>query len=158
MQQQFHQPTTQAGLHLVIPFLPPTGNHIYTDRRGGGRILSDEAKAFRGRFLMEVTPHYLPAISRLDPSSLYRIGYVFYFLREDLINTGFEKGKAKTRYKKMDVENRLKLISDCVVKAIGIDDCQFFGGAHDKRCCELVGGMPQVHVFLTPASPSEFGL
>lgn len=146
-------------LHLVIPFLPPTSNRIYVNRRGGhGRFLSKEAEQFKKRFSLEVVPHYLPQISQLSAGELYRVGYVFYFPKDELINKGFAQGKAQSRYKRMDVENRLKLISDSLSTALGVDDSLFFGTACDKRNCELVGGDPQVHIFLTTATPTEFGL
>ena len=42
--------------------------------------------------------------------------------------------KAKTRYKALDYDNRIKFLQDCVSKAVGIpDDSQIFGGAQEKR-------------------------
>lgn len=41
--------------------------------------------------------------------------------------------KAATRYKKIDVDNRVKFVQDCVVRGIGIpDDSQVFEGAQRK--------------------------
>lgn len=42
--------------------------------------------------------------------------------------------KAKTRYKQIDVDNRVKFLQDCVSKSIGIpDDSQIFVGYQEKR-------------------------
>lgn len=42
--------------------------------------------------------------------------------------------KAKTRYKELDYDNRIKFLQDCVVKAIGINsDAQIFGGRQEKH-------------------------
>lgn len=57
------------------------------------------------------------------------------------ISKGPRKGErdAKTRYKKIDVDNRVKFLQDCVSRAIGIpDDAQIFKGGHEK-----VQGSPQ---------------
>lgn len=86
-----------------------------------------------------------------DPELVYRFDMIAYF--ESLENPGWfdhytkdtygragepkhRKGerKAKTRYKRIDVDNRIKFLQDCVSKAIGIpDDAQIFVGYQEKR-------------------------
>lgn len=95
-----------------------------------------------------------------DPELIYRFDMIAYF--EKLENPGwfefFEKDtyytknskdgkhrkgelknrkgerKAKTRYKQIDVDNRIKFLQDCVSKSIGIpDDSQIFVGYQEKR-------------------------
>ncbi len=86
-----------------------------------------------------------------DPDLIYRFDMVAYF--ESLENPGwFERyskdtfyragelkhrrgeRKAKTRYKRIDVDNRIKFLQDCVSKSIGIpDDAQIFIGYQEKR-------------------------
>lgn len=41
--------------------------------------------------------------------------------------------KAKTRYKRIDYDNRIKFLQDRVAEAFGIDDCQIFRGVSEKR-------------------------
>lgn len=42
--------------------------------------------------------------------------------------------KAATRYKRIDYDNRIKFLQDCVSKSIGIpDDAQIFVGHQEKR-------------------------
>lgn len=152
-----------AGVPFVIlPFLPPTSNNIYVNARGGkGRFLSAEAKKFKLRAVALIQSHCLAQIARLDRTAVYQVWYAFYFPPEDILNTTFgsgKKGAAETRYKRMDVENRLKLVADSLATAIGIDDCQFFEGGHTKLSATLVGGSEQVHVFLTSQDPRRFGL
>lgn len=150
------------SLFIVLPFLPPSSNHIYVGRKGGkGRFLSKEASTFKTRAITHIQSNYLADISRLDREGIYGVWYAFYFPLEDLLNLTFgsgKKGSAKTRYKRLDVENRLKLVSDALATAIGIDDCQFFEGGHTKLSASLTSGIPQIHVFLTPQPPSRFGL
>lgn len=95
-----------------------------------------------------------------DPELIYRFDLIAYF--EALENPGWfefwkedkyytrdtkdgrhKKGelkhhkgerKAKTRYKRIDLDNRIKFLQDCVSKAIGIpDDSQIFIGHQEKR-------------------------
>lgn len=150
------------GPFVVLPFLPPSSNHIYVNGRGGkGRFLSSEAKTFKLRAVSHIQANCLAQISRLDREAIYRVWYAFFFEPEDLLNKSFGSGKkeaAKSRYKRMDVENRLKLVADSLATAIGIDDCQFFEGGHTKLSAALVAGVPQIHIFLTPENPRRFGL
>lgn len=95
-----------------------------------------------------------------DPELIYRFDMIAYF--DSLENPGWfefyekdtyytkaskdgkhKKGelknrkgerKAKTRYKRIDVDNRVKFIQDCVSKSVGIpDDAQIFIGSQEKR-------------------------
>jgi Holliday junction resolvase RusA-like endonuclease len=147
---------------VVLPFLPPTSNNVYVNARGGkGRFLSSEAKKFKLRAVSHIQSNSLSKIARLDRGGIYRVWYAFYFPIEELLNRTYgsgKKGAAETRYKRMDVENRLKLVADSLATAIGIDDCQFFEGGHSKLSASLVGGSAQIHVFLTSEDPKRFGL
>jgi hypothetical protein len=154
---------------LEIPFIPPSSNNCYVNvpvrgakRKGPGgptmRVLTKEAQAFKKRVLTDVVPRYLAEISLLDRLGVYSINYRFFFLVDDVMTKTYGKQNgAESPYKRMDLENRLKLLSDTVSTAIGIDDSQFFAGAQGKYSCALVGGVPQVHVFLRKLELKEFG-
>ena len=140
------------AMRVDIPFLPPSSNHIYvTDWRKKIRFLTKEAKAFQRRFSAEVVPHYLNIISSVPPdngNNIWNVHYSFYFDKDDILNKTFgEKGGAKSRYKKMDVENRVKLIADCFFKAIGLDDSLVFDEGSSKQVCPP-NLQPHVRIFL----------
>jgi hypothetical protein len=120
--------------------------------------LSKEAKIFQRRFSAEVVPRYLNLISQLVPDALYTVSYEFYFERDDVLTKTFgEKGGAKSRYKRMDAENRVKLVADCLFKALGLDDCVVFKESVSKNI--VYGGInPQVRIFLNRANPQAFGI
>lgn len=146
---------------VILPFLPPTSNNIYVNKSGGGRFLSSEAKTFKTRAITHIQTECLAKITRLDRSAIYRVWYAFFFLPEEILNISFgngKKGSAATRYKRMDVENRIKLVADSLATAIGIDDCQFFEGGHTKLSASLTAGVQQVQIFLTIDDPKRFGL
>lgn len=147
----------QAGLQVTLPFFPPSSNHIYATNWGAKkRFLTKEANAFKTRVVAFIQAERLLEISRLDRGSLYRVWYVFYFPRDEVFNKTFgsgKKGAAETRYKRVDVENRLKLVADALATAIGIDDSQFWEGGHTKKV--LTSGEPRIDVFLTPV-PEEY--
>jgi Holliday junction resolvase RusA-like endonuclease len=146
---------------VVVPFLPPTSNNIYVTGRNGIRFLSKEADSFKKRAITLIASEQQSKIVTLNPTGLYRVWYNFFFEDKEIINKTFGSGKkdaASSRYKKMDVENRIKLVADSFSKAIGIDDSQFFEGGHTKLCASLVGGSPQIHIFLAETEPGRFGL
>ena len=96
-----------------------------------------------------------------DPKSILELWMTFYFPEDALLNTTFGNGTknaAITRYKKMDVQNRIKLVTDAVAKAIGIDDSLNFREIHDKVNCNLVGGNPGICIRLKKVSPALFGV
>ncbi len=146
---------------VVLPFLPPTSNNIYVNGRGGGRFMSSEAKKFKLQAISHIQSNCLAKISRLDRTAVYRVWYAFFFPVEEILNKTFgtgAKSAAGSRYKRMDVENRIKLVADSLATAIGIDDCQFFEGGHTKLSAALVNGKSQIHIFLTSEDPRRFGL
>jgi Holliday junction resolvase RusA-like endonuclease len=146
---------------VVLPFLPPSSNNIYVTNRQGGRFLSSEAKEFKTRAISFIQSNCLAEIGKLDRNGVYRVWYAFYFPLEDIINKTFgngKKGAASTLYKKMDVENRVKLVADALATAIGIDDCQFFEGGHTKMSNSFSNGQSQLSIYLRPDDPSRFGI
>ncbi len=155
---------------VILPFLPPTGNHIYGTNHHGKRYLTKEGAAFKTRAIAHIQREKLVEIGRLNQEktdrSIYLIQHVFYFDPAEVLNATYgaldrqgrpKKGSAETRYKKMDSENRVKVVSDSFSTAIGIDDSLFFHSSSSKCSAELVGGVPQVHIFFEVAEPGRFG-
>lgn len=161
------------SLRLIIPFIPPSSNKIYfTDWKRKQRIKTKEAKAFEFQFFEEVVPKYLPWLSQMDDVEkddrlLLAVRLDVFFPRSEVLNKGYEefwtKGKkkgqrkAKTRYKKMDIGNRFKLIDDCLARALGVDDSHFWDTGGRKFIAEAFDLTPQVHIFITKQDPSQFG-
>ncbi len=142
--------------------MPPSSNNCYKTIKAKGhmmRVLTTEASTFKKRVLSEVVTKHLADITKLDKTAIYDVTYRFYFAVADVLTKSFGAAKngAKSQYKRMDLENRLKLISDVISDGIGIDDSQFFAGHQEKRSCLGIGGLPQVHVFLRKRQLEEFG-
>jgi hypothetical protein len=104
--------------------------------------LTGVAKVFRERLRKEIVSH-LPQLSSfpLDQETIYRFDVYLYFKK--LENTGWhqvhtkgkDKGKRKaaTRYKRIDLDNRIKFLQDSVMSSLGVDDSQVFAGYQEKR-------------------------
>jgi Holliday junction resolvase RusA-like endonuclease len=136
--------------------MPPTANALYQRRRGGGVTLSKAAREFKER-VKGLVGDMIGTISRfpIDQELIYTIHVVIYFERvenpgwfafwkeDTYVKRGKHKGelkgkagerKAKSRYKEIDYDNRIKFLQDCVVTAIGVpSDAQIFKGTHEKR-------------------------
>lgn len=148
---------------IIVYGLPPSANNIRViNWKRKIQFLTEEAKKFRARFLSDFVPNNTALISMLDKDAVYEVFYTFYFPKDEVLNKTYGLGKkdsAKDRYKKMDAENRLKFLSDCLSEAIGIDDSHFFAGGYRKMCCDILPDrVPQIHIYLAPRSPTEFGL
>ena len=161
-----------AGPFLVVPYLPPSSNHIYvTNWRRKIRFLTKEAETFKRRMITLVTdekgPLLLELQRQLQEGAIYSVQFVHYFEPDEILNKTFgavdrrgipKKGAAESRYKKMDIGNRTKLVEDAFSKALGVDDSLFFHVGHTKACCAMTGGLPQIHIFFDRLDPRRVGL
>jgi Holliday junction resolvase RusA-like endonuclease len=125
-------------------------NQLYLKRRGGGIALSEEAKAYR-ETVKRAVGERLADVSRFPVSLEHIYGLSMICLLDKLQNPGWFKRLAKdrperkkkdkktgepkvyqkfkaagereaeTRYKKLDVDNRIKFLQDCFIKSLGIN-------------------------------------
>lgn len=115
-------------IHLHIPELPPSVNHAYmTIMKGKGmkkiplRVLTKEGR----RFKKEATSH----LARTYPTELkhfkrnHPFGLAILFVFEAIQNKTWPES-AKSRYKRIDVSNRVKLLEDVLADVADIDDSQ----------------------------------
>jgi hypothetical protein len=97
----------------------------------------------------------------IGPDSVYRFDTYLYF--PSLENQGWHqtysrgksqgKRKAATRYKKIDVDNRVKFLQDSVMTSLGVDDSQVFVGYQEKH---EDPGNPRAEVKVTVVPGSRF--
>lgn len=141
-------------VHARLP-LPPSSNNIYFTKRDGGRtmrILTTEARAWKNKAIREIIRQGKLTLQQdFDPEGLYWMCLHFRF--EQIINKGWNqffvrgknrgKRKAATKWVKMDNDNRVKLVSDALKNATGVDDSANFAHILLKDC-----GDPSVEVVL----------
>jgi len=156
--------------------MPPSANALYQRRRGGGLALSRAAKEFKER-VKGIVGDRLNQILRfpVDEEFIYTMHVILYFdkleypgwferwEKDTYFTRGAHKGelkgkagerKAKSRYKVIDYDNRIKFLQDCIVSAIGIpNDAQIFRGTGEKR---ETPGEPGAEVRIRIASRSDF--
>lgn len=109
-------------LHVTGLSMPPSVNSLYFNMRGR-RVLSAEGRALKNRLQADISRH-AATVRDLETQRPLSLHISLYF--ERLENSGWSKGKAKNRYKRVDVTNRAKLLEDAVSAALGIDDSLFF--------------------------------
>lgn len=109
--------------------MPPSLNKLYFTMRGR-RVLSAEGKRVKALIQSKITQAaaHLPELSTEQPVTLT---VHLYFKR--LENAGWSKGKAKTRYKRVDVDNRAKLLKDAVEAGLGLGDHLVFKLVIEKK-------------------------
>jgi Holliday junction resolvase RusA-like endonuclease len=112
-------------IRLELPSLPPSANNAYFNLRGGGRGKSEALKSFLLTSKLHLVQHYPSEMRIFKPNLPYFIS--IRFMCERLENAGWSKGKAASRYKKFDTDNRVKFVMDVLKDAGGVDDSQFIG-------------------------------
>lgn len=117
-------------IHLVLPWLPPTSNHAYTNVPHGGRCLSRHGVRFKTETRGFLARVYRKELLMLRQNTPLTLAVCFYFARLD--TKGYPK-QAKSRYKKIDGSNRIKLLEDALCETGGIDDAQVFDSFWQKR-------------------------
>jgi len=139
------------ALCIDLP-LPPSSNTIYANIKGGkgGRRLRKHAEAWKIDALTQLAQHPdFVTGGEWDPNAPYLLALCFYF--PTLENKGWherwkrdsrpgakephKKGdrKAKTRWKRIDLDNLLKLLGDTLNDSTGVDDSAIFERTEEKR-------------------------
>lgn len=104
-------------------------------------------------------PENLPRVGNLktgiETVYEFRISLFFPALEnEGWYRTGNDGEKqAKTRYKRIDYDNRIKFVQDCLSGSLGIDDSQIFRGLQEKREDPL---NPRAEVEISVADIDDF--
>ncbi len=104
-----------------ISILPPSVNDMYVYTTRGPRP-SAKMKKFKAAASMEMLKGLDFNAEPLEKDIPYSLQLFFYM--PSLTNKGWP-GKAKTRFKRRDVTNLVKVLEDLVCEVHGIDDCQF---------------------------------
>lgn len=107
-------------IYLRLPFFPPSANTAYFTK-GSRRILTSAGKKFKNEVKTYLVRHYPEELRFITKNGGYDLLFVLYF--DAIYNKGWPE-KSKTRHKRVDATNRVKLLEDALVEAAGHDDCQ----------------------------------
>jgi len=117
-------------IHLWIEGIPPSSNHAYATVHGR-RILSSKGKKYIAETKAHLTQTFPKEMNFFKDNRPYLVCFRIFFT--DVENKGWFQRKADSRYKRIDVGNRLKLLEDCLKAAAGIDDSQHLRVLLDKQ-------------------------
>lgn len=120
-------------LYVNYPVVPPTSNRLYFR----GTRLTEVSRKYAEDFAKFMMQNHGSEILEMDRDSVYALHLKFFLHR--LENARWNDPKCppskrpKTRYKRLDLSNRIKLLEDCIRDALDIDDCQTFAGSQEKH-------------------------
>ena len=147
----------RGTLRVWIPFLPPSSNKIYEPvyvrGKPRGKRLSDSGRRFKIRAMKAIQEGGRAALLNLKEHIPYELTLAVFL--EKVENKGWSGGGAGSRYAKIDVTNRIKLIEDTVADAVGVDDRHNFRIVLEKHCDP---DHPGIYVFLSEIPEKEVGL
>lgn len=126
---------------LNLP-MPPSVNKLYATVRGR-RIMTPKGKAIKHEITQLVVKHIASMPKLFAEERPLRLTVDLYF--SAIENAGWSKGKAKSRYKRIDVSNRAKLLEDALFSGLGVDDSLIFELVMRKHATQ---GEEYCHVIL----------
>lgn len=144
-------------LKITYPVIPPTSNKLYFK----GTMLTAVARKYAEDFSKFMMQNHGADILEMDRDSVYALHLRFYFT--SLQNARWNDPKCppskrpKSRYKRLDLSNRIKLLEDCVRDALDIDDSQTFAASQEKHQCAQ-GEPERVDIIIQRVEPGHFGL
>ena len=109
-------------IEIDLP-MPPSINKLYASVRGR-RIMTAKGKALKREIAQNVVKHVAGMPSLFEVEAKLRLTVDLYFSAVE--NAGWSKGRAKTRYKRVDISNRAKLLEDALFSGLGVDDSLVF--------------------------------
>ncbi len=112
-------------IHLSLPMLSPSVNHVYRPVLAGGRpmlIMTTEGKKFKKIATAHLAKTYPTELAKMKPNIPYDVFIRFTVM--DLVNKGWAKGTT-ARYKRHDVSNRFKVLEDVIADVTAVDDSHF---------------------------------
>lgn len=107
-------------IHFRLEGIPLSVNHAYF-QKGKMRVLTVKGKRYKAEVKTTLAREYPEVLKFFKPDKPYSM--ILRFTLEHTVNTS---SKAKTRYKRVDVSNRIKLFEDALTDACAHDDSQHF--------------------------------
>lgn len=124
-------------------------------------MLTEVSRKYAEDFSKFMMQNHGADILEMDKNSIYALHLRFYF--QALENARWNDSacppskRPKSRYKKIDLSNRIKLLEDCIRDALDIDDAQTFAASQEKHQLRN-GESERVGIIIQRVSPGQFGL
>lgn len=108
---------------MELDMLPPSVNQVYVNSKSGGRFMSEEGKSFKQAAAAHFLSKHRAQLLLMSKDAKYSVTIKLYF--PDLENKTWPK-TAKTRYKRLDASNHVKVLEDVIAAVTGVDDSNTF--------------------------------
>jgi Holliday junction resolvase RusA-like endonuclease len=108
-------------IYIYLDSLPPSSNTAYYNNPKAGRVLTKSGKKYKLDVVQHIVKNHAHQTQELEKNS--SIGALIAYGFPNLLNKNFPD-KSKERFKRVDVNNRSKLLIDAVKEATAIDDSQ----------------------------------
>ncbi len=143
----------REAFRAFVPLLPPSVNDLYFYTPTGPRDKTP-TKTFKSKASKALMKSIAFDAEPLDSNTPYRLEIRFYL--PALYNKSWPE-KAKTRFKRRDTSNLIKLIEDVVSKSLGVDDSAFVEIFAQKFDGPTTIGETGLVVILSELGPHEPG-
>lgn len=107
---------------FVIPGLPPSVNDAWFFLPKGGKTLKTAGKKFVAETQTLLGRNYSKELMTFQKNEPYLVFWRLHMENVENETWGAPKKAAKTRYKKIDATNRIKILEDVIAEVTGIDD------------------------------------
>lgn len=115
-------------IYMALPTVPPSVNAIYMTimkAQGGGkrpipiRVLTTEGQRYKKETTADLVKRYPTELKKFVPNKPYHVLFKLHI--PDLLTKTWP-AKAKSRYKKLDATNRIKVLEDVLADIAAVDD------------------------------------
>lgn len=103
------------AIRIRLNNFPPSTNQAYFNGPRG-RVLSAEGRRYQATTKDVISSQYGFQLWSIRKDVAYRIDYIFY--------TSVYTKKGASKFRRIDVTNRVKLLEDALTEVAGIDDSQ----------------------------------
>lgn len=110
---------------ITLPGLPPSVNHVYLTVHGKRILSKKEGAAYKTSVQAAIALNSILNRESISPAAALTLVVVLEVPESKLLNKGWPK-TIKTRYKRYDASNRVKVLEDVISTALGYDDGQNF--------------------------------
>lgn len=107
---------------FIIPGLPPSVNDAWFHLPGGGKTLKTAGKKYVAEVKTMLGREYTKELMTFRQNEPYLVFWRLHMKNVENETWGAAKKGAKTRYKKIDGTNRIKILEDVIAEVTNIDD------------------------------------
>lgn len=142
-------------MNLTYPYIPPSINSSYKVGKWGSFYKDKQSVAYKEEFICWAKDNWFEEINKFNasPYDIFFLHIDFYFKKIDIINEKYGTDKrVKSPYKRLDLDNRIKVLQDCLSGVLGVDDSKIFS----LSCNKMVDDEERLEIYLEKVNISDY--